>query len=70
MTAIVCNQEQTSPRPSAPTLSPPVYSVGIKPDESPGDPAAGVLAAHQPAGEAYSWADSGDFTPQWEKQVN
>lgn len=41
-----------------------VPSVGVKPDESPGDPGAGVLAPHQPAGEAHSPADSGDFTPR------
>lgn len=45
-------------------------SVGVEPDESPGDPAAGVLAPHQPAGEAHPPADSGDFTSWWKKQVN
>lgn len=41
-----------------------VPSIGVKPDKSPGDPGAGVLAPHQPAGETHSPANSGDFTPR------
>lgn len=50
-----------------PCLSRP--GVGIKPDESPGDPASGVLPFCQSPGEAYPPADSRDLTPQWQKQV-
>lgn len=45
--------------------SPPLLCrIGAEPDESYGDPAARVLALHQPAGETYPPADPGDLTPQ------
>lgn len=46
------------------------HVVGAKPDEPHGDPAARVLALHQPAGEAHSAADPGDLAPQRQEQVN
>lgn len=39
--------------------------IDFKPDKSPGDTAARVLALHEPAGETYPPADSRDLTPQW-----
>lgn len=47
-----------------------LHCVGAEPDESHGDPAARVLALHQPVGETHSAADPGDLAPQRQKQVN
>jgi len=37
---------------------------GDEPNQSSGDPAAGVLSEHQPAGEAALRADPGGLPPQ------
>lgn len=46
-----------------------LHCIGVEPDESHGDPAARILALHQPAGETHSAADPGDLAAQRQKQV-